>query len=136
MNPGWPEQSGYQYWKAELHRLQGTLTLQSATVSDPVAPRPERRRDHVDRVKGRPSASAAEKEAESSFLEALAIARRQRAKSFELRAATSLGRLWASQGKRRGASALMAEVHQGFTEGFDTPDLRDADALLAELDKR
>jgi predicted ATPase len=74
-----------------------------------------------------------EKDAEASFVEAIAIARRQRAKSFELRAATHLSRLWARQGKTREAHALLAEVHGWFTEGFDTPDLIDASALLDEL---
>jgi predicted ATPase len=73
-------------------------------------------------------------DAESSFVEALGIARRQRAKSFELRATTSLSRLWARQGKRQDAHALLGEVYAWFTEGFDTPDLMDASALLAELE--
>lgn len=72
-------------------------------------------------------------EAESAFLEALATARRQGAKSFELRAATDLSRLWARQGKARAAHTLLAEVRGGFTEGFDTADLEDARSLLAEL---
>lgn len=71
--------------------------------------------------------------AEPSFVEALAIARRQRAKSFELRAATSLSRLWGRQGKTREAHALLAEAYAWFTEGFDTADLKDARALLEEL---
>jgi predicted ATPase len=72
----------------------------------------------------------AETDAQSSFLEALAIARRQRAKSFELRAATSLNRLRVHQGKRPEARALLAEVYAWFTEGSDTPDLKEARALL------
>ena len=73
------------------------------------------------------------KDAESSLVEAIAIARRQRAKSFELRAATSLSRLRARAGKTREAHALLAEVYGSFTEGLDTADLQDARALLAEL---
>ena len=76
-----------------------------------------------------------EGDAESSFVEAIAIARRQRAKSFELRAATSLSRLWARQGKTREAHALLAEAYAWFTEGFDTADLKDAKALLEELER-
>src|SRR6185312_10674053 len=72
---------------------------------------------------------------ESSFVEALAIARRQNAKSFELRAATSLSRLWARQGKTREAHTLLAEAYAWFTEGFDTADLEDARALLEELER-
>jgi len=72
-------------------------------------------------------------EAEACFQQALAIARRQQAKSLELRAATSLARLWQQQGKRREAHALLAPVYHWFTEGFDTADLKEAKALLAEL---
>jgi predicted ATPase len=61
------------------------------------------------------------------------VARRQEAKSLELRAVMSLSRLWQQQGKRREAHALLAEVYGWFTEGFDTADLQDAKALLEEL---
>ena len=63
----------------------------------------------------------------------LTIARNQQAKSFELRAATSLARLWQQQGKRQEAHDLLAPVYNWFTEGFDTADLKDAKALLDEL---
>src|SRR5262245_41093952 len=75
-----------------------------------------------------------EKDAESSLLEATAIAQRQRAKSFELRAATSLSQLWARQGRTAEAHALLAEIYAWFTEGLDTADLQ-ARALLAELER-
>ncbi len=61
------------------------------------------------------------------------IARHQQAKSWELRAATSLARLWQSQGKRQDAYELLAPVYNWFTEGFDTADLKEAKALLNEL---
>ena len=64
---------------------------------------------------------------------ALDIARNQQAKSFELRTATSLARLWQQQGKRQEAHDLLAPVYGWFTEGFDTADLKDAEALLDEL---
>ena len=83
------------------------------------------------RVRG--TLAESEKDAEASFGEAIAIARRQRAKSFELRAATHLSRLWARQGKTREARALLAEAYAWFTEGFDTADLKDARALLEDL---
>jgi predicted ATPase len=98
------EASGQHYWTAELHRVKGTLTRESD-----------------------------EKAAEASFREAIAIARRQGAKSFELRAATSLGRLRASRGKAAEAHALVSEIYAWFTEGFDTADLIEARALLEEL---
>jgi predicted ATPase len=72
-------------------------------------------------------------EAEGCFHQALAVARRQQAKALELRAATSLGRLWQQQDKRAEAHQLLAEIYGWFTEGFDTPDLQDAKALLEEL---
>jgi adenylate cyclase len=65
--------------------------------------------------------------------QALAIARRQQAKSLELRAALSLSRLWQRQGKRAEARVLLAEVYGWFTEGFDTADLQEAQALLEAL---
>ena len=63
----------------------------------------------------------------------MTIARNQQAKSFELRAATSLARLWQQQGKRQEAHDLLAPVYHWFTEGFDTADLQDAKALLEAL---
>ena len=73
-------------------------------------------------------------EAETSFHQALSIARQQQAKSLELRAATSLARLWQSQDKRQDATDLLAPVYVWFTEGFDTADLQEAKALLEELE--
>ena len=99
--------SGYRYWSAELHRLKGTLILQD----DP----------------------RSRKRAESCFRLALEIATQQRAKLFELRAAMSLGRLWAKAGRRKEAHALLADVYGWFSEGFETPDLIEAKALLEDL---
>jgi predicted ATPase len=72
-------------------------------------------------------------EAESCFREAIEIAQRQQAKSWELRATISLARLLAKMGKRAEARAILAEIYGWFTEGFDTADLKDAKALLGEL---
>ena len=72
-------------------------------------------------------------EAEACFLKAIEIARRQQAKSLELRAVMSLGRLWQEQGKKDEARQILAEVYHWFTEGFDTKDLQAAKALLDEL---
>lgn len=71
--------------------------------------------------------------AEACFQRALAIARRQQARSWELRVAMSLSRLWQRQGKPAAASQMLAEIYGWFTEGFDTPDLQEAKALLEEL---
>ena len=71
--------------------------------------------------------------AEQSYRQALAVAQRQSAKLFELRAATSLGRLWRDQGKRAEARDLLKPIYGWFTEGFDTPVLQDAKALLDQL---
>jgi hypothetical protein len=71
--------------------------------------------------------------AEAYFDRALAVARQQQAKSWELRAAMSMARLWRDQGKRQQARELLAPVYGWFTEGFDTLDLKEAKALLAEL---
>ena len=103
------EKTGGRLWEAELYRLKGELLL----VRD--APRPQ------------------VVEAEACFQQALAIARRQQAKSWELRAATSLARLW-QQSKRAEARELLAPVYNWFTEGFDTADLQEAKALLEELE--
>jgi predicted ATPase len=96
---------------AELYRLQGMLTLQSE-------------------VQGLQSKG---EEAEECFQRAIEIARHQQAKSLELRAAMSLGRLWQQQGKRAEAHALLAPIYGWFTEGFDTKDVQEARALLEVL---
>jgi predicted ATPase len=73
--------------------------------------------------------------AESSFREAIEIAQRQQAKSWELRATMSLARLLDRQGRRHEARTMLAEIYGWFTEGFDTADLKDAKALLDELNR-
>ena len=93
--------------KAEVYRVAGEVALKS----------PER-----DAAK-----------AEAYFDGALAVARQQQAKSWELRAAMSMARLWRDQGKRDEARDLLAPVYDWFTEGFDTLDLKEAKALLHEL---
>jgi len=103
------EESGRGDMLAEAYRIQGEL----------------RRRQAI------PDAA----QAEACFQQALAIACRQQAKSWELRAATSLARLWQQQGKRTDAHQLLAEVYGWFTEGFDTADLQEARALLETLEK-
>jgi predicted ATPase len=104
--------TGERFWEAELYRLKGQLTLQSKQVES-----------HKSKVK----------EAEACFLQAIEVARKQQAKSLELRAAMSLARLWQQQGKKNEAHSLLSEIYGWFTEGFDTTDLQEAKALLAEL---
>ncbi len=78
-------------------------------------------------------ASSVQKEAEACFLKVIEIARRQSAKSLELRAVMSLSRLWQQQGKKDEARQMLAEIYGWFTEGFDTADLQEAKALLDEI---
>jgi predicted ATPase len=99
--------SGERCYEAELYRLQGELLL-----TLPAAPYAE---------------------AEACFGQALAIARRQQARSLELRAAMSLARLWQKQAKRDEAGQLLRDIYGCFTEGFDTADLQEANALLRAL---
>jgi len=91
----------------EAYRLQGELLLRQATPD--VA------------------------QAAACFQHALAVARRQQAKSWELRATTSLARLWRQQGKKGEAHKLLTEIYHWFTEGFATKDLQEAKTLLEEL---
>jgi len=101
------QQTGEHFWEAEQHRLQAELLLAHSTADQTTA---------------------------AAYLhQALEVARRQQAKSLELRAATSLARLWQSQGKRSEAYDLLAPVYGWFTEGFETADLKDAAVLLDEL---
>jgi predicted ATPase len=97
--------TGEHGWDAELHRLTGTVLLV------------ENRLD----------------EGHASLQQAIRIAQAQQAKSLELRAATSLARLWGEQGRRAEARDLLATVNGWFTEGFDTADLKEAKALLDQL---
>ena len=99
------ENTGERWYEADLHRLTGVLALQEGAL----------------------------RAAADSFQRALDIARRQQARSLELRAAISLARLWAGQGERQQAYDLLVQVYDGFTEGFDTADLTDARALLDEF---
>jgi class 3 adenylate cyclase/DNA-binding winged helix-turn-helix (wHTH) protein/predicted ATPase len=104
------DRTGERGLEAEIHRLKGECLL--AQISK--------------RCK--------EREAEECFQQALDVARRQQAKSLELRAAMSLSRLWQQQGRRAGAHRILAGIYSWFTEGFDTPDLQEAKALLQTLE--
>ena len=99
------EETGHHQWKAELHRVEGVALC------------------GLNRME----------ESQNAFQEAMRIARRQRAKAFELRAAISLARLWGEQARRPEARDLLALVCGWFTEGLDTADLKDARVLLDAL---
>ncbi|MGH8549825.1 MAG: AAA family ATPase [Methylococcales bacterium] len=119
------ERNGEHQHEAELYRLRGILTLTDGTQkSNAQAQEP---------VTGLIAGPINEK-AEADFLRALAIARQQCAKSWELRAGTNLARLWPGQGKRAAALELLAPIHEWFTEGFDTADLKEARCLLYNLE--
>jgi predicted ATPase len=106
------EQTGERYYEAELHRLEGELLLMQGDETEAEASLPQ---------------------AESCFQHAIEVAQRQRAKSWELRATVSLARLWQQQGRTDEARRMLAQIYGWFTEGFDTPDLKEAKALLEEL---
>jgi predicted ATPase len=101
------------FYEAEQHRLKGELMLTQSS--------------------GQRLAPSVQKEAEDCFLKAIEIARRQQAKSWELRATMSLARLWRQQGKQAEAHKMLSEVYNWFTEGFDTKDLQEAKTLLEAL---
>src|SRR5262249_5592798 len=101
--------TGERWYESEIYRLKGELLLQQSSDNST--------------------------EAETCFHKALDLARDQQAKSFELRAATSLARLWQTQGKCNEARQLLGDVYNWFTEGFDTADLQDAKALLEMLEE-
>ncbi len=103
--------SGERYYEAELYRIKGELVLKKAGVKD----------------------KTKQERAEECFRQAINISRRQKAKSWELRATMSLSRLLQKQDKKEEAKQMLAEVYDWFTEGFDTPDLKEAKALLEEL---
>jgi len=138
---GLVHKNGERICEAELYRLKGTLTLQSQV--------PSLKSQETSRVgiahhnvtvavagtvgEAHPTG---EEDAKAYFLKALDIARAQQAKSWELRAAISLARLWQQQGKREEARQILAEVYGWFTEGFDTVDLQEAKALLESLSQK
>jgi predicted ATPase len=102
---GLEEETGNRQWDAELHRLRGVALAGLSRLE----------------------------EGQTALNDAIRSARRQQAKSYELRAAMSMARLWRDQGKRKEAHDLLAPVYGWFTEGFDTRDLKEAKALLDEL---
>jgi len=115
------EKTGERFYEAELYRQKGELLFRSCSEGS-----------------GLPDFTALPSsfcEIERCFLKAMTIAGRQQAKWFELRAATSLARLWHHQGRKEDAHTMLAKSYNWFTEGFDTADLKDARLLLRQLNE-
>jgi len=110
------EETDERHWEPELYRLRGELLLSQGNLG-----------------KASLQAEHAIQHAERSFHYAIEVARSQRARSLELRATTSLARLWQAQGKVTEARQELAAIYDWFTEGFDMADLKEARALLEEL---
>jgi class 3 adenylate cyclase/predicted ATPase len=126
----WVQSNESRFYEAELYRLKGELTLQQ-----------NREQGTGNRKQGRftdprPLTPDPQAEAEACFLKAIDVAQKQQAKSLELRAVMSLARLWQSQGKRTEAHQMLSEIYGWFTEGFETKDLQEAQALLTELGEK
>jgi predicted ATPase len=115
------DQTGDRSCEVELYRLKGELTLQQESQNS-------KGKSQKSKVETDPQG-----EAEVCFLKAIDIARRQEAKSLELRAILSLARLWQRRGKKAKARQMLAKIYDWFTEGFDTADLREAQVLLNAL---
>ncbi|MEW5961336.1 MAG: hypothetical protein AB1801_26740, partial [Chloroflexota bacterium] len=113
--------TGERFYEAEIHRLRGELLLKVEGGRPLLKVEGGRLKD--------------EESPEACFLKAIEVARRQEARSLELRATVSLGRLWQSQGKREEARRMLAEIYGWFSEGFETVDLKEVKMLLAELSK-
>ena len=120
------DRNGEAYYRAELHRVRGELLLMQA------GDRSLSRAATGGRVVVGAERSVVA-QAESCFNQSINIARLQKAKSWELRAAMSLARLYQEQGKQEEARSLLTQTYRTFTEGFDTVDLREGKALLDEL---
>jgi len=117
------EQTGERVYEAEMHRLRGELLLDMGRRGDGET------RGHGDKEAG----IKTEAQAEACFRRALEVARGQEARSLELRAAMSLSRLWAAQGRGAEAREMLAAIYGWFSEGWDTADLAEAGALLDAL---
>lgn len=135
------QRTGERFYEAETYRLKGELiqefNVQSSKLkkTDPQSLMPDAQAEAENEGLRLQAEGYREKtkEAEECFLKAIEIARKQQAKSLELRSAMSLSRLWRRQGRTKEARQLLEEVYNWFTEGFDTADLREAKQLLSEL---
>jgi hypothetical protein len=127
------DKTGARGYEAELYRLKGELTLQEARQKSKGKSQKAKIETSPPHLTPSPQAEA---EAEACFLKAVEIARKQQAKSLELRATVSLARLWQQQGKHHEARDTLSAIYNWFIEGFDTKDLQEAKALLEELENR
>jgi predicted ATPase len=126
------DQTSACFYEAELYRLKGALTLQEASQKSKGKSQKSKVETNPQYLPPNPQGEV-EQEVEGYFLKAIDIARKQQAKSWELRATVSLARLWQRQGKKDEARRMLADIYGWFTEGFDTRDLQEAKALLQEL---
>jgi predicted ATPase len=136
------ERTGERWREAELYRLKGQLVLQSRspesavkTSLGQVQDKSKTSQDKSEVTNPQSPTPNPQSEAEAYFRKAIEIARKQQAKSLELRAVMSLARLWQQQGKQHEARNTLSEIYGWFTEGFDTKDLQEAKALLTELEQ-
>jgi predicted ATPase len=123
------EKNEERWNEAELYRIKGELTLQQANQKA----KGKKQKAKIPNPQHPTPSTQAEADAEACFLKAVEIAQRQQAKSLELRATVSLARLWQSQGKSTEAHQMLSKIYNWFTEGLDTKDLQEAQALLDEL---
>jgi predicted ATPase len=124
------DKTGERFYEAELYRLKGELMLAQKSRRVGNAHQSVSNAEAVTVGIAHPTE---ESEAEACFLKAIDVARKQQAKSLELRASTSLARLWQQQGNQTEAHQMLSEIYGWFTEGFDTKDLQEAKALIKEL---
>lgn len=128
--------TGARVGEAGLYRLKGELTLQSSLQSLASSVKKSGKSTVNSgklQVPNTQPPTPPTQEAEACFFKALEVSRLQQAKSLELRATTSLARLWQRQGKQYEARKMLADIYHWFTEGFETKDLQEAKALLEEL---
>ena len=123
------KKNGECNFEAEIYRLKGELLLTRENREQGAQSREQKPKG----PKPQPSILDPQGEAEAYFLKAIEVARRQQAKSLELRATVSSARLWQAQSKRSKAHHRLSEIYNWFTEGFDTKDLQETKALLEAL---
>jgi predicted ATPase len=125
-----------RWYEAELYRLKGELLLNDEPRMQNEEQQTKEEQQDTIPIQHLSFSIHRSEEAEACFLKAIEIARKQQAKSLELRAVMSLARLWQQQDKEKEAHRMLSEIYNWFTEGFDTKDLQEARALIEELSHR